>query len=204
MNKTLFAYNNSASAYEDKFSKNLTYRNHALSFSSFFAEGSSILDVGCGPGLNSALFAEKKMSVTGIDFSEEMVRLAEKNCPEGIFHNKSVEELDTDKKYDGICLSFIIVHLENKQVEELINTLPHLVKEGGRVYISFMTGKKPGYELSSFAKDEIYYNYFEVDYIISLFSENGFKLLSSDKDPYEEADGSFTDDIFLVFEYGNF
>ena len=200
MEKTLYAYNNCASAYEEKFSKNKTYKKHALLFADHFEEGASILDAGCGPGLNSALFAGRKLSVTGIDYSEEMIKLAEKNCPEGDFIHVRFEEFETDNKFDGICLSFVIVHMENEKAESLINRVSSLIKNGGRVYISFMTGKKPGYEHTSFAEDEIYFNYFEKEYIISLFNNNGFELISSHTDPYEEADGSFTDDIFLIFE----
>ena len=200
MEKTLYAYNNCASDYEEKFSKNEVYRNHAQRFADLFDEGAEILDAGCGPGLNSALFAVRKLKVTGLDFSEEMIKLAEKNCPEGEFHNISIEEMRKDKKYNGICLSFVIVHMENKAVETLISGLPSILESDGLVYISFMTGKKAGYETTSFTEHEIFFNYFDREYIASLFEINGFSLLRSDTEPYEEADGSFTDDIFLVFE----
>ena len=199
MNKTISAYNNCASAYEDKFSKNEIYKQHALSFASLFESDSSILDIGCGPGLNSALFAERGISVTGIDSSIEMIKLAEKNCPAGKFINTSADIYEAENKFDGLCLSFVIVHMEDSQVGVLLDRLSGMIKKGGYVYISFMVGKKPGYELSSFAKDEMYYNYFDKDKIISQFDSNGFELYSSHTDPYEEADGSFTDDIFLVF-----
>ncbi len=200
MDKTVSAYNNCASAYEEKFSKNETYNQHALSFASLFEAGSSILDIGCGPGLNSALFTGRGISVTGIDPSSEMIRLAEKNCPAGNFINISADMYESQKKFDGLYLSFVIVHMDDDKVETLLDRLHFMIKTGGYVYISFMVGKTPGYELSSFAKDEIYYNYFNKDEIISRFHNNDFELISSHTDPYEEADGSFTDDIFLVFK----
>ena len=40
-------------------------------------EGDSLLDVGCGPGRHSNLFAEKGLNVTGIDISKEFIRIAD-------------------------------------------------------------------------------------------------------------------------------
>ena len=201
MNKTVSAYNNCASAYEEKFRKNETYKKHALAFASLFESGSSILDIGCGPGLNSAIFSDRGILLTGIDPSSEMIKLAEKNCPDGEFINISADIFETDIKFNGLCLSFVIVHMKDDKVEELLNSLPGMITGGGYVYISFMAGKTPGYELSSFAEDEIYYNYFNKEAIISRFDINGFELISSCTDPYEEADGSLTDDIFLIFRF---
>ena len=200
MEKIVYAYNNCASAYEEKFSKNETYKQHALSFAELFKPGDYILDIGCGPGLNSSLFAERDLNVTGVDSSAEMIKLAEKNCPEGEFINAAAADFKTVKRFDGICLAFVIVHMEDEKVSELLDRLPSMIRKKGRVYISFMSGKKAGYELTSFSENEIYFNYFESEKITAHFESNGFKLISRKTDPYEEADGSFTDDIFLVFE----
>ena len=200
MEKTVYAYNNAASAYEEKFSRNETYKKHALFFADMFRPGDDILDIGCGPGLNSALFSGKGLNVTGVDSSVAMIKLAEKNCPEGRFVNKAAADFKAEKRYDGICMAFVIVHMKDSEAEKLINRIPGMIKEGGKVYISFMTGKNEGYETTSFSEDEFYFNYFDAEKITAQFENNGFKLISSRSDPYEEADGSFTTEIFLVFE----
>ena len=66
--KTVYAYNKAARAYEEKFSRNETYKKHALFFADQFEPGDDILDIGCGPGLNSALFTGKGLNVTGVDY----------------------------------------------------------------------------------------------------------------------------------------
>ena len=200
MEKTVYAYNNAASAYEEKFSRNETYKKHALFFAEMFKPGDDILDIGCGPGLNSALFTVKGLNVTGVDSSASMIKLAEKNCPEGEFINTSAADFKTEKRYDGICMAFVIVHMRNSEVDGLFKRLPLMTKESGKVYISFMTGKNEGYETTSFSKDEFYFNYFEAEKIKAQLENNGFKLISNKTDPYEEADGSFTTEVFLVFE----
>src|SRR3954470_11358554 len=45
------------------------------------AAGMSILDVGCGPGYVSAAAAERKATPIGLDFSREMVGIAQRAFP---------------------------------------------------------------------------------------------------------------------------
>ena len=130
-----------------------------------------------------------------------MIALAEKRCPGGKFYVKKAGDLEISEKYDAICLSFIIVHLENGETEKLINTLPALVDPGALVYISFMTGKNAGYEKTSFSDDEIYFNYYNRGEIEKLFADEGFRKIKVFEEPYAEPDGSVTTDIFMIFKY---
>ena len=112
MSKTEYAYNNSAENYDAKFSTCEIYLNRINDFASTLNKNSSILDIGCGPGINAEIFVNHGHAVTGIDISEKMIALAGKRCPAGNFQVKKAENLDTDKKYDAICLAFLIVHFK--------------------------------------------------------------------------------------------
>jgi len=200
VNKTVFAYNNSARKYEKKFSQYEIYLRQITLFSDLFIAGQSILDLGCGPGLNAGIFSRKGLSVTGVDNSSEMINLARKNCPEGDFQLDSATDFLPKNIYDGICLSFIIVHLETDKVVDLLQRISGYIKPEGKLYISFMSGKEPGYEKTSFSENEIYFNYFDKDFIISSLEENGFRLISSHTAPYEEPSGDITEDHFLILK----
>lgn len=200
MNKTRSAYNSSANAYETKFAHYETYQKQIQAFSDLLPDESSILDIGCGPGLNAAFFTNQGHSVTGIDFSSSMVELARKNCSTGTFYEKDVENLEISAQFDALCLSFIIVHLRDEKTEALISKLPALIRPGGMVYISFMTGKKGGYETTSFSREEIYFNYYDPETIRSLFEKYGFTLQKQQSEPYPEENGTITEDIFLIFK----
>jgi predicted nucleic acid-binding protein len=64
-----------------------------------------------------------------------------------------------------------------------------------------MTGKKPGYEKTSFSDSPIFFNYYDKDVIKKKLEKLGFILLSEDEQPYKETDGTITTDIFLILEY---
>jgi len=199
VNKTVFAYNVAAKKYEKKFFHYEIYLRQITLFSDLFTAGQSILDLGCGPGLNAGIFSRKGLSVTGVDNSSEMINLARKNCPEGDFQLASATDFLPQNRYDGICLSFIIVHLETDKVVELLQRISGYIKPEGKLYVSFMSGKEPGYEKTSFSENEIYFNYFDKDFIIITLEENGFSLNSSHTAPYEEPSGDSTEDHFLTF-----
>jgi len=199
VNKTVFAYNVAAKKYEKKFFHYEIYLRQITLFSDLFTAGQSILDLGCGPGLNAGIFSRKGLSVTGVDNSSEMINLARKNCPEGDFQLASATDFLPQNRYDGICLSFIIVHLETDKVVELLQRISGYIKPEGKLYVSFMSGKEPGYEKTSFSENEIYFNYFDKDFIIITLEENGFSLISSHTAPYEEPSGDSTEDHFLTF-----
>ena len=201
MSKTEHAYNNSAEKYDSKFSSYEIYLKRITEFASSINKNSSVLDIGCGPGINAEIFTSHGHTVTGIDFSEKMITLAGERCPAGKFMVKNAADPDTDEKYDAICLSFIIVHLDDKETDGLIKKLSSIINPGGYVYISFMTGKAAGYEKTSFSDDEIFFNYYSPEKIEKLFAAEGFIKIKDFNEPYIEPDGSVTTDVFMIFQY---
>jgi hypothetical protein len=64
-----------------------------------------------------------------------------------------------------------------------------------------MTGKTPGYENTSFSDSPIYFNYYDEKLIKQKLGKLGFTLFSEDEEPYLEADGTITRDVFLILKY---
>ncbi|MBN2771349.1 MAG: class I SAM-dependent methyltransferase [Spirochaetes bacterium] len=200
MNKTLNSYNRNAKEFNDKFSVYEPYQRQMKKFVSLFKKASMILDVGCGSGLNSKIIAEAGHNIVGFDYSESMIELAEKNCPNGKFYVSSADDFVFSNMFDGICLSFIIVHLSDQEVESLFDKVSESLNPGGYLYISFMTGKTPGYETTSFSDSEIFFNYFITEDIIDKFNKKNFTVESLEIEPYTEKDGTTTEDVFLIFK----
>ena len=197
--RTLDSYSKSAEKYEEKFFKYQPYKRQIEKFNDFIPEGSEILDIGCGPGINAGILSGFGHRVTGFDYCEKMVELAKINCPSGNFSVNTVNNYSSSLKYDALCLSFIIVHLDNDAVNELFAKLVSFLKLPGYVYISFMTGKKPGYEKTSFSENELFFNYFRTEDIIRSFKKQRFIPVYNASEPYTESDGSITEDVFLFF-----
>ena len=75
----------------------------------------------------------------------------------------------------------------------------HLItlKDKGVLYLSFMAGKKAGFEQTSFSQDPIYFNYYSRDELERFLSLQGVTVVHSAEQGYLETDGTLTNDIFL-------
>ena len=68
-----------------------------------------ILDLGCGMERYSNYVYNKGFEVTGIDFSEEMIKIAQNNNSDMIFLVSDICDLDVlqSEKYDGIIIAYV-------------------------------------------------------------------------------------------------
>ena len=64
--------------------------------------GDRILDVGCGPGRHSHLFAEREIDVLGIDISNEFIKLANTGKSKANFLRQDVREMNFEDEFDAV------------------------------------------------------------------------------------------------------
>lgn len=70
-----------------------------------------LLELGCGTG-NNLFFLKDKFETTGIDLSEQMLKIAKKKLPGTNFYLKDIRDFNLNKKFDLIlCLYDTINHL---------------------------------------------------------------------------------------------
>ena len=100
--------------------------------------GQDILDVACGTGVMFPYYLERgAASVTGIDISPEMAKIAEAKFAQ---EDKvqvicgDVEDTRFDRKFDRIVVYNAFPHFPNPA--RLVGTLAGLLKEGGRLTIA--------------------------------------------------------------------
>ncbi len=201
-NQTKESYNLTAEKFKKRFENYQPYRKSVEKFISFLPRECHILDVGCGPGINAKCFLKHNHKVTGIDYSTEMIKIAKEDCPGGTFLVADLNDINLKAKYDAIYASFIIVHLSDEETNQFLEKLPNLLTgDKPKLYLSFMCGKTPGYEKTTFSEYPIFYNYYDKKVIKNKLEKLGFKVLSKDEQLYKERDGSITTDIFLILEY---
>ena len=97
--------------------------------------GADVLDVACGTGvLFPDYFARNVGSLTGIDISSEMVKIACEKFPQVEILCADVEEAAFDKKFDCIMVYNAFPHFPNP--EHLIEVLSNLLKPGGTLTVA--------------------------------------------------------------------
>jgi len=99
------------------------------------AEGKHILDVACGTGvLFDDYLSRKVASVTAIDISAEMVKLAKAKSSQVNVICGDVETVDFGRNFDAIVVYNAFPHFPNG--ENLIRTLSRLLRPGGTLTIA--------------------------------------------------------------------
>jgi SAM-dependent methyltransferase len=95
------------------------------------AEKMSILDVGCGPGYVSAAAAERDAIPTGLDFSQEMIAIAQKMFPRIEFREGDAQNLPfAEASFDRVLANFALLHVANP--ERACAEACRVLKPGGK------------------------------------------------------------------------
>ena len=97
--------------------------------------GMDVLDVACGTGVLFPDYLKRGVaSVTGIDISPEMARIAASKFPEVNVICGDVEEAQFGKTFDAVMVYNAFPHFP--QPAKLIETLARVVKPGGRLSVA--------------------------------------------------------------------
>jgi ubiquinone/menaquinone biosynthesis C-methylase UbiE len=98
----------------------------------------SLLEVGCGMGTDTLIFAEKGFQITGIDLAQGHLQLAERlfrlyNAP-GKFIEGNAEGLPFPDKHFGCVFSFGVLH-HTPNTPKAIQEVFRVLKPGGRAVL---------------------------------------------------------------------
>ena len=97
--------------------------------------GKAVLDVACGTGVLFPDYLNRKVgSLTAIDISPEMAKIATEKCPEATVICGDVETADFGKKFDCIVVYNAFPHFPES--EKLIETLSGLLAPGGTLTVA--------------------------------------------------------------------
>lgn len=145
-------WNKVASLYEEKFMHLHLYdESYDYICKSISNQGSTILEIGCGPGNISKYLVSRRpdFDIYGIDNATNMIDLARKNNPSAKFDVMDCRSIDGLKsKYDGIVCGFCLPYLSELESHKLIVDSYSLVNTNVLLYISFIDGarSKSGYQ----------------------------------------------------------
>ncbi len=99
---------------------------------SHFSSPCNLLDIGCGAGLLSNFLAEKGHTVTGIDLSENSLKIAQKNDASTSVCYKKASALDLpfqNESFEAVCAMDVLEHVEDPL--QLVKEASRVLKPGG-------------------------------------------------------------------------
>ena len=140
INRTLDFYNNNSKTYiESTLSVDMSHLYN--DFLKHIPKGGHILDLGCGSGRDSLEFIKQGYNVTAVDGSKELSIAASKRIEQEVICSK-FEELQLTEKFHGIWACASVLHVNRKDILDVIKNTSSNLKDNGVFYMSFKYGEK--------------------------------------------------------------
>lgn len=191
--ETAQTWNKVAPQYEEKFMDlNLYDESYDALLGFLKPEQTSVLEVGCGPGNIMKYLKTKRadLHLSGIDVSENMVAIAQKNNPDAKVQVIDCRDLSRIKsKFDAIVLGFVVPYLNFQDLFQCIADSAELLNENGWIYVSFVPGyfEESGYIKGS-TGDRMYFHYYDIDLMADLLQNNSFTIVAQKDIEYQKSE----------------
>lgn len=105
----------------------------------------SLLDVGCATGdlLGAILACSDIQKVVGVDFSDKVITLAQKNFPHAEFYVDTYPGLCIKERYDAVLIFEVLYYLSAESRLQALIEIKNLLNENGCIYFSSSVLGKP-------------------------------------------------------------
>ena len=119
--------------------------SHLSAFLKLLPPGGSILELGCGGGMDAAYMIERGFVVYPTDGVPAMVKQAEARLGRPV-RLMRFDELDAHQAYDAVVASASLLHVPRDGLSDILARIWRALKPGGWHLASYKTGGDEGYD----------------------------------------------------------
>jgi 2-polyprenyl-3-methyl-5-hydroxy-6-metoxy-1,4-benzoquinol methylase len=95
--------------------------------------GDSLLDIACGDGMLTEMFASHFNTIVGVDASSKHLDEARKRVPTATFYEALIEEFECEDKFDSIFMLDLLEHLQDPVA--VLKKVSLFLKPEGRIIV---------------------------------------------------------------------
>ncbi|HZE31586.1 MAG TPA: class I SAM-dependent methyltransferase [Actinoallomurus sp.] len=160
--------------------------------------GSRVLDAGCGTGIPTARqFADAGHKVTGVDISEEMLRLARREVPEAEFRHDDIADLDPSLGvFAAIVAFFSLLMLPRTDIPSVLTKIHDLLEPNGYFLLGMVEADLDDTPID-FLGSPVRVTGYVRDELRALVTEAGFELIELRHLSYAPASADLTPEVQL-------
>ena len=168
------------------------------------ANGSTVLEVGCGPGniTRNLLDRRPDLRILGTDLAPRMLELARINCPEAEFQLLDARKIGSlQRSFHGILCGFCLPYLTADETEALFRDAAAMLHPQGVFYVSTMEDEpaKSGFRTPSDGKGEAaYITFYQAEFLTQALAATGFTVRDVQRVSYRGRDGSPSTDVLIT------
>jgi ubiquinone/menaquinone biosynthesis C-methylase UbiE len=162
------------------------------------ADGSELLELGCGPGDPTTKALSQHYSVTANDISESCLKLAKQNAPSAKFILSDMTALDFEAgSFDAVVAYYAFHHIPRDRYKPLLDNINQWLRPGG----IFMAALYP-YDVENLVTEDwhgstMYWSSYDAEKTLELVRSPGFEIITQSKESAIE-DGKETTFLWLI------
>ncbi len=139
-----------------------------------------VLELGCGAGLPTTKHLASRFKVTGVDISEEQLRLVVSNVPDATFILADMTKLSyPNSSFDAVAAFYSITHVPRDEHLGLLTDIYRILKPDGLLVATMGTGDLPDTIESDWLGAPMFFSHFDGDTNVNLVKDSGFRIISA-------------------------
>jgi len=175
VNETAASYDAMAYAYARRW---FGFRLHdeMARFTAHLPPGGRVLDVGCGPGQDTAWLAEQGFAATGVDLSGGMLREARRRGVTAPLVQADLQHLPfRSGSYQGLWACASLLHIPKAQAGAALREMARIVHPG-YIYIAVKRGRGESW-VEDEGRGRRFFAYYDPDELRTLVTQAGTTVL---------------------------
>ncbi|MCK6591712.1 MAG: class I SAM-dependent methyltransferase, partial [Polyangiaceae bacterium] len=155
--------------------------------------------LGCGTGRPTAeQLVRAGCVVTGIDISEEMLRLAKERVPGATFERGDILTMDLpEQSFDAVTCFFVLLMLRRTEMDQMLRRIHHTLAPGGHFACSMVEGDFDGIDVP-FLGQTVRVSAYPLAAFVERLNAAGFTILEQKEHRFVPA-GSDSSETQLFF-----
>ena len=192
-------YEKIAGKYAEQYFDDLVDLPYIDNFLAKLPKGGKVLDVGSGAGQFSKHMMDKGFEVIGIDYSQEMVKIAKEKVPSGDFRHMDMRHLDfSDGSFDGVFAAYSLIHIPSEEIPATLLEFKRILKVGGHIEIGVQQGEADQIVDEPFMPTEkMFFNFFSPARLAKFLVDASFTVVSQKLMSINDAE-TMSDKVFYT------
>lgn len=175
--RTAATYERNADAYREKYLGGSVAADHGAPFLDAL-DGDRVLDVGCGPGSDAAVFAGAGLDVVGVDLTQSFLAAARESADGGFLRGDMRSLPVATDSVDGVWCCAALLHLPKADAPAAVREFERVLRDDGVCFCSLKRGGAAGFEPDDDHGDgdERFFARYARDEAAALFAAAGFDV----------------------------
>lgn len=148
-------------------------------FRSHLDSGALVVDVGAGPGTDSADLRARQLRVVSLDLSLGMLQAGQRELP-GLRVQADMLRLPFGMVVDGLWANASLLHLPREAVAAALLGFRRVLRSPGLLYVSVKQGNHDGWEDQRYGPGHPrWFTYWQAEELDAVLSEAGFREIDA-------------------------